>query len=85
MKEYIVEIHRSAGLTSHYIMRWKNELPTQEGWFWVIPEPFSGKAYTPIMVRLQSTDAKYVEFEGTEIPVTYFDAWMGPIPTPEAP
>lgn len=59
---------------------WTDELPTENGWYWV-----KRNRWKQPFVYWYEVDNEYVGYVGSDIHIREVELWLGPIPEPEMP
>lgn len=59
---------------------WTNELPTEDGWYWV-----KRKGWKQPFVYWYEAGNDYAGYVGSNIYLSEVESWLGPIPEPEMP
>jgi hypothetical protein len=67
-------------------LKWETAPPTQEGWYWAIPQ--SGvfrNAWNTLVVYVYEEPDTHCLMVLEDTPLVDFSHWLGPLPAPEPP
>jgi carbonic anhydrase len=79
-------IHMQKGDFFFHISGWTTDPPTEEGWYWAVPQ--SGvfrKAYPALIVYVHEDPNAGCLMVMADTPLIDFTHWIGPLPPPDPP